>query len=80
MLALYNNSPSESHSKLAYQVLRYIQSTIEYEIVIDADPPMAKDTAEVSVTMYPNASFGTDPGNIKSFSGHLLKINGSTLS
>lgn len=76
MLGSYNSNPSELHLKLAYQVLRYIQKTLDSYIEIE-DPPPA---IPIAVTMFSDASYGTDPDNGKSFSGYILKVNGCTLA
>lgn len=77
MLGSYNANPSESHLKLIRQALRYIRETYDSEIVI-AIPLSTDDGAEV--TIYAEASFSADPDHAKSFSGYLLKVNGSTIS
>jgi transposase InsO family protein len=74
MLASYNANPSEVHLGLARQLLRYIRKTSNYGVEI------TNATNSVQVTMYADASFNTDPDNAKSFSGYIMKVNGSTIS
>ena len=73
MLGSYNANPSDQHVTLAAQVLRYLRGSVDFRIVINQD-------ARSEVAMYTDASFGSDPDNAKSFSGYLMKLNGSTVA
>jgi transposase InsO family protein len=77
-LGTYNSNPSEVHLKLAYQVLRFVRQTYDHEITMTVPP--TQSLPAVSITMYSDASFASDPDNAKSFSGYILKVFGSTVS
>jgi hypothetical protein len=74
LLALYNANPSKVHIGLARQLLQYVRKTSGYSIEI------TNSTDSVQVAMYADASFNTNPDNAKSFSGYIIKVNGSTIS
>lgn len=79
MLGTYNSNPSELHLKTALQVLRYIQGSANH-IDIGIPKGWSPDSAPLSVTMFSDASFGSDPDNSKSFSGYVLKVLDTTLA
>ena len=64
LLGSYNSNLSDTHLKLAHQVLRYVKGSIDKGITI---------TRSISrmVTIYTDASFGLDPDNAKLFSGYV---------
>ena len=73
LLGSYNSNPSDTHLKLAHQVLRYVKGSIDTGITI------TRSTSRM-VTMYTDASFGLDPDNAKSFSGYVQQVSGSSVA
>lgn len=76
LLGSYNANPLEGHLKLAFQVLQYVRATSDHQLMIGTRP--ARQPTQI--VMYSDASYASDPDNSKSFSGYILKVNGSVIS
>ena len=75
MLGSYNSNPGDIHLKLAFQILKYLRGPPDYLKIKVPE----KDPKMLTVNIYSNASFATNPNNLKLFSGYLQKIVGNIL-
>lgn len=78
LLGSYSSNPSDLHLKIAMQVLRYLQHTIDHRLT--TPPQSTHQRAAIDVVMYSDASFASDPDNAKSFSGYICTVNEITVA
>lgn len=75
ILSSHNAKPAQRHLLMAKQVLRYLKGTKDQGVLLHNT-----NRKTISVDMYTDASWGSDPDDARSISGYLLQVNGSTTS